>query len=136
MKSVAFIVVVFAALVAFGSLRTSGPSEATIEADRQPAATTTTEAPPEGIAIVRIDNGVFRPANLELDLDTAWIVRWVNDDAVEYVLEGIEGEFNVNLAPGDTFEFDYSTLDPDIHRYRAFIGFNRIPGSVDTRPQQ
>jgi hypothetical protein len=136
MKSAAFIFVVFIALVAIGTLKTSGPSDATVTADKKPVVTTTTEAPPEGIAVVRIDNGVFRPANLKMDLDEAWIVRWVNDDDVEYLLQGTEDEFEVKLGPGATFEFDYSTLDPGIHRYRAFVGFNRIPGSVDTRPEQ
>ena len=136
MKSVAFVAVVFAVLVAIGTLKTSRPSEATVESANQPLATTTTEAPPEGIAIVHIDNGVFRPANLKIDLDEVWIVRWINNDDVEYLLEGTEDEFGVKLGPGATFEFDYSTLEPDIHRYRAFIGFNRIPGSVDSRPEQ
>jgi hypothetical protein len=136
MKSAAFVAAVFIALVAIGTLKTSGPSGATVEADKQPLATTTTEAPPEGISVVHIDNGVFRPANLKLNLDEAWIVRWVNDDDVEYLLQGTEDEFEVTLGPGAEFEFDYSILPPDIHRYRAFIGFNRIPGSVDTRPEQ
>jgi len=136
MKSAAFIVVVFVALVAFGTLKTTGPSDATVESGKLPVATTTTQAPPEGISIVHIDNGVFRPANLKMNLDEVWIVRWVNNDDVEYLLQGTEDEFESKLGPGATFEFDYSTLEPDIHRYRAFIGFNRIPGSVDTRPEQ
>jgi len=136
MKSAAFVTVVFVALVAIGTLRTSGPSDATVASGKNPVATTTTEAPPEGITVVRIDNGVFRPANLKIDLDEVWIVRWVNDDKVEYLLEGTEGEFELQLPPGASFEFDYSTLEPGIYRYRAFVGFNRVPGSVDSRPQQ
>ena len=136
MKSAAFVVVVFVVLLGIGALKTSGPSDATVASDKAPIATTTTEAPPEGIAVVHIDNGVFRPANLKINLDEVWIVRWVNDDDAEYLLQGTEDEFEVELGPGATFEFDYSTLEPDIHRYRAFIGFNRIPGSVDTRPKQ
>jgi len=136
MKSAVFIVVVFVALVAIGTLATSGPSDATVVSAKQPATTTTTEAPPEGFTVVRIDNGVFRPANLKIDLDEIWTVRWVNDDKVEYLLEGTNDEFSVQLVPGGTFEFDFSGLEPAIYRYRAFIGFNRIPGSVDTRPQQ
>ena len=136
MKSAAFVVAVFVILVVFGTLRTSGPSEATIEADNRPVVTTTTEPPPEGIVVVRIDNGIFRPANLKLDLEEIWIVRWVNDDEIEYLLQGTEDEFEATLPPGAEFEFDFSTLEPDIHRYRAFVGFNRIPGSVDTRPEQ
>jgi hypothetical protein len=34
------------------------------------------------------------------------------------------------------FEFDFSTVEPAIYRQKASIGFNRIPGSVDTRPEQ
>ena len=136
MKSASFVLIVFVVLVAIGTLKTSGPSDATVESAKQPAVTTTTEPPPEGIAVVHIDNGVFRPANLSLNLEKEWIVRWINDDDVEYLLQDTEDEFEVTLGPNDEFEFDYSTLEPAIHRYRAFIGFNRIPGSVDTRPDQ
>lgn len=136
MKSAVFVLVVFVVVVAIGTLKTSGPSDATVESAKQPAVTTTTEPPPEGIVVVHIDNGVFRPANLSLDLEEEWIVRWINDDDVEYVLQDTEDEFEVQLMPNGEFEFDYSTLEPAIHRYRAFIGFNRIPGSVDTRPEQ
>jgi hypothetical protein len=133
MKSAMFIAIVF---VAIGTLRTSGPSDATVAVEKVPVATTTTEAPPKGVAVVHIDNGVFRPANLKLDLDEVWIVRWVNDDDVEHLLQGTKDGFELKLGAGATFEFDYSALEPDIHRYRAFIGFNRIPGSVDTGPVQ
>jgi hypothetical protein len=136
MKSAVFVLVVFVALIVVGTLKTSNPSDATVESDKQPVVTTTTEPPPDGLAVVRIDNGVFRPANLNINLDEIWIVRWVNDDDVEYLLQGTEDEFEVKLGPGDEFEFDYSGLEPDIYRYRAFVGFNRIPGSVDTRPDQ
>jgi hypothetical protein len=136
MNSAGFVIIVFVVLVAIGTLKSSGPSEATVASDKKPVATTTTEPPPEGVAIVRIDNGVFRPANLKINLDEVWLVQWVNDDDVEYLLQGTEDEFEVTLGPGASFEFDYSTLEPDIHRYRAFVGFNRIPGSVDSRPEQ
>jgi hypothetical protein len=136
MKSTLLVVGVFVALMIVGAIMASGPSAATIAADRTPTSTTTTEPPPEGIAIVRIDNGVFRPANLKIDLDEVWIVRWINDDPREYVMVDSDGNFEVTLAEGDTFEFDYSTLEPGIHRYKALIGFQRIPGSVDSRPSQ
>jgi hypothetical protein len=127
---------VFVALLVVGSVTTSGPSEATVTADRRPTTTTTTEAPPEGVAIVRIDNGVFRPASLKIDLDEVWVVKWINDDPREYLMVDSGGNFEVTLGEGDTFEFDYSTLEPGIHRYNATIGFQRIPGSVDSRPSQ
>jgi plastocyanin len=136
MKSAVFVIVVFVFLVAIGTLLSSGPSDAAVAADKRPATTTTTEAPPEGLTVVRIDNGVFRPANLKIDINEIWVVRWVNDDKVEYLLEGTNDEFQVQLPPGESFEFDFSGLEPGIYRYRAFVGFNRIPGSVDTRPQQ
>jgi hypothetical protein len=136
MKSAAFVWIVFVVLVAIGTLKTSGPAEATLEAGKQPAVTTTMKPPPGGIAVVHIGNDVFRPANMSLDLEQEWIVRWVNDDDVEYLLQDTEDEIEVKLGPSDEFEFDYSTLEPGIHRYRAFIGLNRIPGSVDTRPEQ
>ena len=86
---------------------------------------------------MRLSNGVFRPANLKLNTAEIQIVQWVNEDPREYVLVSSEGAFESQpLGQGDTFEFDYSTLDPGIHRYNALIGAQRIPGSVDTRPDQ
>lgn len=133
----------FAVLVIVGSIGTSGPSEATIEADRKPTTTTTTEPPPEGVFIVMIDNGVLRPSNLEIDLDEIQVVRWINMDDREYVLEDGGGAFRSEpIGKGGTFEFDYSTLPTGLHRYRALLetdsimGGIRIPGLVDTRPAQ
>ena len=40
------------------------------------------------------------------------------------------------LLPGNTFEFDFSGLEPAIYRYYTFIGNQRIPGMVDTRPER
>ena len=136
MKSTLLVVGVFVALFIVGSITQSGPSDATIAADRRPTTTTTTEPPPEGVALVRISNGVFRPANLKIDLDEIWIVQWINDDPREYVMVDSDGNFEVTLGEGDTFEFDYSALEPAIHRYKASVGNQRIPGSVDSRPTQ
>lgn len=128
---------VFAALVIIGSLITSEPSQATIDAGRIPTTTTTTEPPPEGVVVVRLDNGAFRPSNLAVDINVVQIVQWVNDDPREYIIVGSNDTFeSPPLAQGDVFEFDFSTLEPGIHRYNALIGFQRIPGSVDTRPEQ
>ncbi len=132
-----FLAVVFAVLVIFGSMRESGPSQETIDADRRPTTTTTTEPPPEGFVLVKITNGVFRPSNLKLDLNEVQSVRWTNEDDVEYIILGNGGIFeSPPLNQGDSFEFDFSTLDVGIHRYNAIVGFQRLPGSVDTRPDQ
>lgn len=136
MKSALLIVSVFVVLIILGALNTSSPSGATIEADRKPTTTTTTEPPPEGVTVVRIDNGVFRPANLKIDLEEIRIIRWINKDPTEYILVDSDGAFEITLGQNETFEFDYSTLEPGIHRYKALIGLQRIPGSVDTRPEQ
>ena len=123
------------ALVACGS----GPSPEVLAADRRPATTTTTEPPPEGVVFVRISNGAFRPSNLEIDPAETPIVRWVHEDEPEreYMIEARGGIFSSEvLTQGDTFEVDFSELEPAIYRYFAFIGRNRVPGTVDTRPTQ
>lgn len=137
MKSTVLVAVVFALLLILGTVLSSEPSQATLDAGRTPTTTTTTEPPPEGVVIVRLANGSFRPSNLRLDLDVAQIVQWINDDDREYILSATGDLFeSVPLPPGATFEFDFSTVDPAIHRYSALIGFQRIPGSVDSRPAQ
>lgn len=118
----------------------SGPSESAIAADRAPTTTTTTEAPPEGVVVVIIEGGRFRPSNLTLDLTEFQIVEWRHEDSAEreYVIEAREGEFESSgpLNTGDTFRVDFSELGEGIFRYYSFLGNNRIPGSVDTRPEQ
>ena len=136
-QSIVFVAVVFAVMLAIGTVITSGPSQAVEDAQRVPTTTTTTEPPPEGVVIVRLNNGAFRPANLAMDLAVTQTVQWINEDSREYIIVGSGGTFeSPPLAEGDTFEFDFSTLDPGIYRYNAVIGFQRIPGSVDTRPEQ
>lgn len=117
----------------------SGPSEAALASGKIPVSTTTTEPPPEGITVVIIEGGRFRPSNLTLDLDVSWIVEWRHQDVAEreYTLEARNGEFTSGLlTPGDTFQVDFSELEPGIYRYFSFLGNNRIPGSIDTRPEQ
>jgi hypothetical protein len=118
----------------------SGPSESALAADRKPVVTTTTEPPPEGITFVTIQNGRFSPSNLKVDLDEAWIVEWRQEDTGdrEYVIEAREGDFEPSppLQLGDTFQVDFSELPPGIYRYYSYLGNNRIPGSIDTRPTQ
>jgi hypothetical protein len=117
----------------------SGPSDATKEQGRVPVSTTTTEPPPEGIEVVTITNGSFRPSNLKLDLDEAWIVEWRDEDdpSREYVIQARNGEFESPvLHPGDTFQVDFSELEPGIYRYYSYLGNTRVPGSIDTRPTQ
>ena len=102
-----------------------------------PSTTTTTEPPPEGIYIVLIENGKLTPSNLEIDLDEFWIVRWENHDPPrEYtIISRDAGLFESPLLlPGDSWEFDFHTLDEGLHRYNTFIGAQRIPGYVETRP--
>ncbi|NND02894.1 MAG: hypothetical protein HKN91_08905 [Acidimicrobiia bacterium] len=114
----------------------SGPSS---DGLRPPTTTTTTEPPPEGVIVVIINNGAFRPSNLDVDLDETPIVRWLHDDTAdrEYVVEARNGEFmSPPLNNGDSFEFDFSTLEPGIYRYFSFLGLTRVPGTVDTRPEQ
>ena len=117
----------------------SGPSDAALESGKVPVSTTTTEPPPEGIVVVIIEGGRFRPSNLKLDLDEAWIVEWRHEDVAEreYTLEARNGEFMSELmTPGSVFQVDFSELETGIYRYFSFLGNNRIPGSVDTRPEQ
>ncbi len=114
----------------------SGPSSPDLPAV---TVTTTTEAPPEGVTIVSITNGSFRPSNLKVDLEVTPIVRWIHEDSAEreYVLIARNGEFeSPALTPGDTFEVDFSELEPAIYRYNATLGNTRVPGTIDTRPKQ
>lgn len=135
-KSVLLVVGVVAVLFLAGLALASSPSDEVTEAANLPTTTTTTEPPPEGVFIINIDNGSFRPSNVRLDLDEAWIVKWVNEDPREYVLADKSGLFETTLAEGDEYEFDYSTLEPGIYRVFATVGFQRIPGTIDTRPEQ
>ena len=135
-KSVLLVAGIAFVLVVVGLAITSEPSDAVTEAARPPTTTTTTEPPPEGVLVVKIDNGSFRPANVKLDLDEAWIVRWINEDPREYILADKDGLFETTLAEGAEFEFDYSTIEPGIYRVFASVGFQRIPGTIDTRPEQ
>lgn len=116
----------------------SGPSPQALERNQIPAVTTTTEPPPEGVIVVVISNGRFAPSNLSLNLETHWIVRWENQDPPrEYVITERTGEFESPvLAPGDSFEVDFSELPEALYRYNTEIGNQRIPGLIDTRPSR
>ncbi len=120
----------------------SGPTTEVSIRDELPQTTTTTEPPPEGVTFVRIRNASFRPSNLTLDLNEFQIVRWINEDDREYQITSrarVEGEPVFQgplLGPGDEWEFDFTTLDPDVHRYFMELGAQTIPGLVDTRPAQ
>ena len=113
----------------------SGPSPEAIERDQAPPSTTTTTLPPEGVVIVRINNGTFKPALLQISLENQWIVRWVNEDTREYVVAMRDQFESPTLAQGDSFEFNFRDLEPALYRYYTFSGNQRIPGQVDTRPQ-
>jgi hypothetical protein len=117
----------------------SGPSDAALAEGRIPVSTTTTEPPPEGIVVVIIESGRFRPSNLKLDLDEAWTVEWRHEDVAEreYIIQSRGGEFeSPPLNTGDTFQVDFRELEPDIYRYFSFLGNTRVPGSIDSRPEQ
>lgn len=89
--------------------------------------------------IVTITNGAFRPSNLDIDVTETPVVRWVHEDSAEreYVITARNGEFeSPPMNPGDTFEFDFSALGPAIYRYFSVLGNHRVPGTVDTRPDQ
>lgn len=115
----------------------SGPSAAAARNNLLPSTTTTTQPPPEGVFVVHISNGAFSPANLELNLTTHWIVEWRNDDPPrQYQITSRDpGLFESPvLVPGDSFQVDFSQFPPALYRYNTFLGNQRIPGLVDTRP--
>lgn len=117
----------------------SGPSPEARARNEAPSTTTTTEPPPEGVVVVVIENGKFTPSNLALDLEVEWIVRWENQDPPrEYqIISRDRGLFESPvILPGEAWEFDFSGLEPDLYRYNTFIGNQRIPGLVDTRPER
>ena len=121
----------------------SGPSDEVLAADRRARVTTTTEAPPEGVVIVSIVDGAFRPSNVKIDVAVTPIVEWRHEDSVEreYIIEARARDGEVpfmsgTLTKGDTFQVDFSELELDIYRYGATIGLTRVPGTIDTRPEQ
>lgn len=132
-----WLVAVFAvvALSACGS----GPSADAL-AQGPPTSTTTTEAPPEGVKVVLISNGVFRPQILEFQLSEASLVEFRHQDRerFQYVITWEGGIFpdSPELAAGDTYTVDFSTIPPGFYRYSAKLGLSVIPGSVDTRAEQ
>jgi hypothetical protein len=133
------IVIGVATLAVLAAACSSGPSATALAQNRAPQATTTTEPPPEGVLIVRITNGAFRPSNLKIDCSSNSTVEFRHEDSAdrEYVLAARGGEFeSPPLGAGDSFQFEICALDPGIYRYFAFLGNNRIPGSIDSRPNQ
>lgn len=146
-----------AVLVAGGLLLAacgSGPSQEALDRNVAPSTTTTTAPPPEGVVVVRIENGRFAPSNLEIDLGTTWLVEWHHLDApitnqdgsvVERVYQiisrdrGDDGEFlfeSPEMVFGDVFQVDFRQFDPALYRYNTFLGMQRIPGLVDSRPSR
>ena len=110
----------------------SGPSPEALARNQTPSTTTTTEPPPEGTFVVETSNGRFAPSNVELPIDTTPIVRWENNDPPrEYqIISSPVGIFESPvIKPGESWEFDFSTLDPGIYRYNTFLGRQRIPAS-------
>jgi hypothetical protein len=125
------------ALVLFSAACGSGPSPEALERNQPPLTTTTTEAAPAEVVVVTIENGKFSPSVLEIDLTKQWIVRWDNDDPPrEYsIISRTAGLFESPIIkPGESWEFDFSTMEPGLYRYSTYLGDQRIPGLVDTRP--
>ena len=125
------------ALCALLAACASGPSPAVAERNALPSTTTTTEPPPEGVIVVDISNGRFAPSNLALDLTKTWIVEWQNNDPPrEYTINSSTDAFESSplLLPGDTWQVDFSQFEPGVYRYNTFLGNQRIPGLIDTRP--
>lgn len=115
----------------------SGPSPAVVARSLPPPVTTTTEPLAEGIVLIKIFNAAFQPAVLELDPGAFPVIRWENTDDVEYTIFARGGEFESPvLGPGATWDFDFSTLEPNVYRYFIIRGAQRIPGLIDTRPAQ
>lgn len=121
----------------------SGPSDEVLASGRKASVTTTTEAPPEGVFVVSIVDGAFRPSNVAIDVDVTPIVEWRHEDSDdrEYLIEARERDGEVpfiseTLTNGDVFQVDFSLLPLDIYRYGAVIGLTRVPGTIDTRPEQ
>lgn len=132
----------------------SGPSPEAIARNEAPSTTTTTEPPPEGVVYVIINNGRFSPSNLSLQLADQWIVQWQHNDAPIALADGttttreyqiISRDKKDDGTPlfespvmqyGDTFEVDFSAFPEDVYRYNTFLGAQRIPGLVDTRPSR
>ncbi len=134
------IIAVALVAAALASACASGPGEG--NSGNFPQTTTTTLPPPEGVTVVRIRNASFRPSNLTIDIDELQIVRWINEDDREYTITSrarVDGERVFQspvLGPGDEWEFDFTTVEPDVHRYFMELGAQTIPGLVDTRPAQ
>ena len=100
-----------------------------------PTTTTTTEAPEIGVEIVRINNGSFQPSNLKLDLNEVSIIRFVQEDDRTYVLQSSDRLFEpLEMNLGDEFEVDLTGGEEKIYRFQALFEFNRLPLSIDTRP--
>jgi hypothetical protein len=133
------IVIVLLAMALVGAGCSSGPSDTALAQNRTPQTTTTTEPPPEGVVVVRITNGSFRPSNVKIDCSVNSVVEWRHEDIPEreYVLEARNGEFvSPPLTTGDAFQFPVCDFEPGIYRYFVNLGRNRIPGSIDSRPDQ
>ncbi|NNF69681.1 MAG: hypothetical protein HKN01_07900 [Acidimicrobiia bacterium] len=155
-----------AALALMVTACASGPSPEALERNLTPSTTTTTEPLPEGVVIVVIENGAFRPSNLELDLVETYIVEWRHQDTQSIDDEGNPRTFSIEtrrgelgaqaraaqetgdpdarcspcvefeIELGEVHQIDFRDLEPGLYRYFTFLGQNRIPGTIDSRPAQ
>jgi hypothetical protein len=143
MRRALLIIALAAALGMVAAACSSGPSDAVLASGRKASITTTTEAPPEGVYVVSISGGAFSPSNVKIDVAVTPVVEWrhVDDAEREYIIEARPRDGEVpfvseTLKPGDVFRVDFGALPLDIYRYGATIGLTRIPGTIDSRPEQ
>ncbi len=97
---------------------------------------------------MKIENAAFKPSILLLDLEEFQTVRWENADAdraytivARQFVTAADGTRarafeSPEIPPNGAWEFDFTTLEPAVHRYFTTVGAQTIPGLVDTRPEQ
>lgn len=135
------LIVSFMAVVLVTAACASGPSASALQSDRAPSTTTTTEAAPEGIVVVKIEDGRISPSILKIDPEEFWIVQFVHKDDPERVYQIVfkRGEFEDSpiMNTGDTYEVDLRSLeDLGIVRYRVVLEGSLtggLPGTINTR---
>ena len=119
----------------------SGPSASALESARAPSTTTTTEAAPEGVVVVEIEDGRISPSILKINPDEFWIVQFVHKDDPKRIYEIVfkKGEFENSpvMNTGDIYEVDLRNLDDrGIIRYRVVLEgtlTGGLPGTINTR---
>jgi hypothetical protein len=135
------LIVSFMAVVIVTAACGSGPSASALQSDRAPSTTTTTEAPPEGIVVVKIEDGRISPSILKINPEEFWIVQFVHKDDPERVYQIVFKREEFDDSPimntGDIYEVDLRSLeDLGIVRYRVVLEGSLtggLPGTINTR---